>query len=458
MKTSFARFTAVMVFGLVLAGCGGGGGGGGSSGATPAPPAGPRPALQVLPATFDFGKVTTGNTPVPPLEVTIRNTGTAPLSVSSIAFSATSSPAFSLNRNAGSRPCGSTATVDAGGSCTFQVGFQPTSNGVFTSNVQIASTDGTTPVFGLPITGTSEAVSALTVRINQVDTSCPTSNAATAYVSVLDQGGFPVGGLNTGNFTLTEGAPPSANLLLGAASMEAAYKPIAIAAVVDNSASITDQPVMFADMKNGFANLFNGMRDSDVGELISFGSEFEVTVAFPSPVSTGNPTNKAALVAGLSVPWTKPANTLLYDSVYKAIDDTALQTPYRRAVIVATDGVDEGTTAGVPISTHTLAGVINNAVSKGVPVFTIGIGGAVNASVLQEMATRTGGVFYSASTSQNLATIYLQLSSLLYRNQYALSFNQLTRGAAGTVSPLTLEVTNATGIRGTASSTISSCN
>jgi hypothetical protein len=240
--------------------------------------------------------------------------------------------------------------------------------------------------------------------------------------------------------------------------VDAAYKPLAIAAVIDNSASITGQPVMFADMKDGFASLFNGMRSNDVGELISFGSEFEVTVPFPSPMSTSNPTNKTALVAGLAVPWTKPANTLLYDSVYKAIDDAALQTAYRRAVIVATDGVDEGSTAGVPLSTHTLAGVIANAVSKNVPVYTIGIGGSVNASVLEEMARQTGGVFYSAGTSQNLATIYQQLSSLLFRDQYALTFNQQTLGAPGTIAPLTVGVVNATGIRGTASATIASCN
>ena len=457
MKNTLAGVAAVMIA-LAITGCGGGGGGGsGSPVAVPQQPQGPSPKLQVLPANFDFGKVTTGNTPVPPLEVTISNTGTAPLSVSSINFASPSS-AFTLNLTAGARPCRSAATLAAGDSCTFQVGFQPPGNGVFTSNVQIASNDGAASVFGLPISGTSEAISTLLVRINQVMTSCPTSNAATAYVSVTDQGGFPVTGLAAGNFTLTEGAPPSANLLIGATSIEAAYKPIAIAAVVDNSASITSQPVMFSDMKNGFAVLFNALRDNDVGELISFGSEFEVTVPFPSPVNTNNPTNKAALVAGLSVPWTKEANTLLYDSVYKAIDDIALQAPYRRAVVVATDGVDEGPTAGVPLSTHTLAGVITNAVSKGVPVFTIGIGGSVNASVLQEMAARTGGTFYSASTSQNLATIYQQLTSLLYRNQYALTFNQLTLGAPGTVSPLTLDVVNATGVRGNASSAISSCN
>ena len=41
------------------------------------------------------------------------------------------------------------------------------------------------------------------------------------------------------------------------------------------------------------------------------------------------------------------------------------------------------------------------------------------------MATETGGLFYEANTSQNLATIYQQLSSILYEKQYILKFDQL---------------------------------
>ena len=69
----------------------------------------------------------------------------------------------------------------------------------------------------------------------------------------------------------------------------------------------------------------------------------------------------------------------------------------------------------MPLSTHTLPQVIANAQAKKVPIFTIGLGSSVNTTVLQQMASGTGGVFYQSSASQNLATIYQQLSSLLYR-------------------------------------------
>jgi Ca-activated chloride channel family protein len=427
------------------------GSGGPSGGGSAPPPATPTPRIQVLPASFDFGRVTSGNTSAP-LEVTIRNTGTVALGVTGIGLVST---AFSVNLNGGARPCGSaTPTIAAGDSCTFRVSFQPTGNGSFNGSVQIGSNDPAAPMVALPITGTSEAVTALAVRVNQVETACP-GNAATAFVSVTDQGGFPVTGLGINNFRVLENA--TALTLTGAQHVDAAYRPLALAAVVDNSASITSQPVAFTDVKNGFTALFNEMRANDVGELIAFGSTFAVRVAFPSPSNTSNPTNKDALVAGLGVAWSGEANSLLYDSVVRAIDGAALQTAYRRAVVVATDGIDEGVTPGVRLSTNTLADVIARATSRRVPVYTIGIGTQVNATVLSDMASRTGGVFFQASTSQNLATIYQQLASLLFRNQYVLTFDQLALGQ-GVIGALQVNADLLNGVTGSGTGAIASCN
>jgi hypothetical protein len=443
MANHFGRLAFVLIASSLL-GCGSGG----PSSGNPSPGASQQgsPSIEVLPARFDFGTITTTNVSAP-LEVTIRNTGSAALQVSSIGFTSPS-PAFPLDFNGGARPCGSDKpNVAAGGSCTFRVEFKPTGSSAFSSGLQIASNGGSPVV--VSISGTSQPLSALTVRISQVDNAC--TSGATAYVSVIDQGGFPLRGLAIGDFTVTDGATTTP---LSATLLDPATRPIAIAAVLDNSGSITAQPVMYADMKNGFATLFNNMRANDVGELINFGSEYEVTVPFPSPSNTSNPTNKAALVAGLAAPWTKGPATLLYDSVYKAIDDTAAQTAYRRAVIVATDGYDDLTGGGVPASTRTADQVISYAVSKGVPVFTIGIGDSANTDVLRQMASDTGGVFYNANTSQNLATIYQQLSSLLSVNQYVLRY----AGSPGFASPVRVRVVSpTTGIVGNGASPVT-CN
>jgi VWFA-related protein len=443
MKRRSAVISTLLTIGLL--GCAGGGPEGTNAPPPtppPAPPPAGAPALQVLPTTFDFGKVTTGNTPAP-LEVTVRNTGNAALSVSSIALSSSSSAAFRLRLAEGSKPCGSaTATVAAGDFCNFEVDFVPSGNAVFTASVQIASNDMATPAYSLPLLGASEAVASLSVRINQLDTSCPASNVATAYVSVTDQGGYPLLGLGTGNFSITESSPTVTFQPLNVSYVDVAYQRIALAAALDHSSSLTSQPVAFADMKKGFTDFFASLQATDEGQVVNFDTGIEVVQPFT--------TDKALLQAAVATPWDQGGTTRLYDAVHLAVDDTALKQAYRRAVIVATDGQDNG-------STRTLAEVTANAVNKKVAIFTIGLGASINAAVLDQMATATGGLFYQANTSQNLATIYQQLKTILYQRQYVVTFNQLSRGQ-GTVSPLTIGVVSPTGITGTSNAVgITSC-
>jgi VWFA-related protein len=426
--------TLFLFLAFTMTGCGGGGGGEAS---TPSTPTG-SPTLQVLPASYDFGAVTTNNSPAP-LEVRIKNNGTAALRVSNIALSDQIN--FSLNSNGGSNPCASNSpTIPAASSCTFQIGFQPGGNGTFAGNVQISSNDGASPIFNLPINGAAEPVATLTVRINQLETSCPSSDVVNAYVSVTDQGGYPLTGLLAADFTVTEGGA-----LLGitnATYVDIAYEDIAITAVMDYSSSLTDQPEAVADMEKGFINLFSGMRATDVGEIVKFDQEFQVVQPFTS--------DKAALTAAVSAAFDMGIETRLYDAVFKAVDDTALRTNYRRSVIVVNDGEDT-------VSTHSLDEVINNANTKGVPIFTIAIGGPRNLTILERMANETGGQFFQAQTSQNLATIYQQLSSVLYENQYILTFNQSPLGSVGTAS-LNIKATTPLGKFGDGTVLITSCH
>lgn len=418
-----ALFTAAA---FVATGCSSGGGSSPSPApAVPAPPPPPAGSLEVLPATFDFGKVTSGNTPAP-LEVTIANTstGTAPVSVSSISLLQATGTPFVLNLNGGSRPCGSASpTLAATSSCTVQVAFQPQSDATFTSTLQVNSNASNGNVRTLPITGTREMVTAWTLRINQIDAgACPPA-AATAYVSVIDQGGFPVPGLGLANFTVTQGTPafsfsPSSVTLAGAAS------PVAIAAVLDHSESLTRQPVAFADMKLGFTTFFGSLRSGDEGAVINFDSAVEV-------VQTWTP-DKALLQSVIAAPWDKGPDTKLYDAAYLSVNETAPKTSFRRAAILATDGEDLGPTT--PYSSVSLDQVVANAVAKKVPIYTVGVGSNINRTVLTRMAIETGGLFYEASTSQNLATIYNQLSSILYGNQYVVTFNRLPGAANTTVT------------------------
>jgi Ca-activated chloride channel family protein len=393
---------------------------------------------QVLPSSYDFGKVTSSNVPAP-LEVSVTNTGNAPLLVSNIALGAGASPSFALRLGGGSKPCGSaSATIAAGDLCTVEVAFAPSSTGTFTASLQIVSNDRTSPTTSIPIVGAAEPVAALTVRINQFQSACPT-NEVTAYVSVTDQGGYPVTGLLAPNFTVTQEG--TVRPLLSQSYVEQAYKPIATAAALDFSNSLTSQSTAFGDMKNAFTTYFGAMRADDIGEVVKFGSEVEVTQVFTF--------EKAKLLAAIAAPFDKGGATKMYDAAFQSVGDTGGKSTYRKAVIVATDGADNA-------SMRTLADVSSSALNQNVPVFTIGIGASINRSALEQLATETGGLYYEANTSQNLATIYRQISAILYEKQYILKFDQLSKGA-GAPSSVTVGVTSGA-LSGSATAPVVSCN
>jgi VWFA-related protein len=290
----------------------------------------------------------------------------------------------------------------------------------------------TSPVFGLPISGTRELIAQWTVRINQIDAgTCP---QATAYVSVTDQGGFAVTGLTADKFTVVHGG--ATQTITSFSTTEGTAFPIAIATALDHSESLTRQPVAFADMKSGFASFFGGLRSGDSGAVINFDSAVEVVQAWT--------TNKTLLQAAALAPWDKGPDTKLYDAAFLAVDQAGAQTSARRAVILATDGEDLGPTS--PYSTASLSDVITSGVTKKVPIFTIGVGSSVNKTVLTQMASGTGGLFYEASTSQNLATIYQQLTTLLYGMQYVIKFNRVNGSTFNVVS---INATPPTGVTAT---------
>ncbi|HSQ85326.1 MAG TPA: hypothetical protein VLM43_11445, partial [Desulfobacterales bacterium] len=70
------------------------------------------------------------------------------------------------------------------------------------------------------------------------------------------------------------------------------------------------------------------------------------------------------------------------------------------------------------------------------------VGSNINSAVLQQMADDTGGQSYSAATSDNLRNIYNQLASILFQDQYVLTYNSAL--VAGKTANLTIKATEAT--------------
>jgi len=457
-----------MIFSFSLMGCGGGGGGDDSDESAASnsttttnttTTTATAPEISVLPESFDFGIVTDVNS-VEPLEVTIQNNGTANLVVSDITLSDTAN--FSLDLNGGTTPCGSsTPTVAADANCTVIIDFDPQdatipAEGIdYPAVLSVLSNDTTSPQVDIDLAGKRQDITEINVTINQID-ACPRSvgEQVKAYVSVTDQGGFPVTTLEATDFALTEtvrGASTSYSPSADATFIDAdSANPvtISIALLMDYSYSITQEPDNVTDMENAALSFVSQLGGSDEAEVIKYSTTIERVQSFTS--------DQTSLSTAIQSTWSDAGGTTaLYDAIALAIEDISASAKDRTAIIIITDGEDNDG-SGEPLSDSTLEEVIIDAKLEGVPVFTVGLGDRVNPDLLQFIADQTGGTYSASTTSDNLATVYQQLASLLFTDQYVLTYD--TAVDSTQIGALQVTATYATGITGSDTIDILTCD
>lgn len=391
--------TSLLIFAGItgmLVGCGGGSSSG-SGGNTQAA------NLDLSKSTYNFGNVTLGNSAT--LSVIISNTGNCDLSVKS--FTLSDNTNFAID----SSDCGSgTCTVGAGLSCTVVVTFSPTAEGSYSETLSITSDDADTPTATVTLTGQGTSISAYSVVLNQVETDC-SAGTVTAYISVTDQDGFAVTGLTVDDFTVSEGGAPIVPASVDYA--DSTTLPMSVAIAMDYSGSVYNVTNLLEIIENSVSSFVDALRAADQAEIIKFATSAQTIQAFTSDKTLLNS-------AVYEVPTGIGNESMVFDAIYQGIEDAAAQTT-RRAVVVLTDGRDNG-------STHTLQDVIDLGKDLGVPVFTVGVGKNVYADDLIQIASETGGQFFDSPDMDRLQTIYSQLSEIL-NNQYVLTYASAGAGA-----------------------------
>jgi len=296
--------------------------------------------------------------------------------------------------------------------------FDPDTEFVLEENVSVLIFGDVSNIWGITLDGNGNGISdgsplddfgwsftvedsdGYTVQVTELDdTSCP---LIVARVLVTDESGQAVTDLGSDKFTLYED-----NLLqsdFDVSLMNEDASPISVCLALDYSGSMPSEAI--TDMENAAAQFVTNMSDNDAGEIIKFAYGTEVSQAFT--------TDKNALINAISASTSlNRGSTYLYDAIYDGVTDTAAQSG-NLAVIAMTDGGDSG-------SSHSEDQAIAHAQASGVPVYTIGLGSSINASVLQRIAEETGGLYFVAPTSSELAEIYDTIAGIL-KNQYILTF------------------------------------
>jgi hypothetical protein len=111
----------------------------------------PIPDITVTPTSLDFGAVAIGDKSVDKV-VTVKNDGTANLTITAISLSGTNSDQFERRSDKCSKK-----TLAPGGSCTVAVRFKPTTSGGKTANLIIPSNDPDENPVNVTLSGSSEA-------------------------------------------------------------------------------------------------------------------------------------------------------------------------------------------------------------------------------------------------------------------------------------------------------------
>ncbi len=216
------------------------------------------------------------------------------------------------------------------------------------------------------------------------------------YLTVADERGTPIKGLNLNNFKVQEDG--RIVQVKGVFPLEKGDEPLSVILAIDRSGSMRGQPIK--DALQAAKDFIREMRAIDRVGLVTF--DDTVTV-IGRPYADKGPLLKA--IDKIKV----GKDTALNDAVMKSLQ---LLAPFtgRRAVIVLTDGKENRSKA-------TREATIQEAVRLGVPIITVGLGREVDIDAREAMAGGSGGRPFFAQTSSELSVLYQTIARQLI-NQY----------------------------------------
>src|SRR5665213_1655574 len=210
--------------------------------------------------------------------------------------------------------------------------------------------------------------------------------------------------------------------------------PLTIGLLVDVSNS---QRNLIEIERHAASSFFSSvLKKKDVAFLISFGADSELlqdTTGSPRVLQDG--LDRMKLNGGFSginggpVPtMNKPRGTVLYDAVYLAANDMLAKEVGRKAIILITDGDDQGsqTSEKAAIEAAQKADAIIYGILYVDRAFYGGFGmGYSGEGVLKQMAEETGGRLFPVDRKNTLDSIFNQIQQAM-RTQYAIGYTPVS--------------------------------
>lgn len=221
-------------------------------------------------------------------------------------------------------------------------------------------------------------------------------------ISVLDEEGRPIKGLEKTNFEVFEDGR-QANLTRVEEITDSEVG-IAVAMAIDVSDSMSENPLREA--KEASSGFIDRMASTDQAAILSFADTVKIEQEF-----TGDKEKLGEAVSGLAA----GGKTALYDAAFKVVDVASGAPIPRRIALLLSDGQEYG---GASISSRSDA--LRKADQEGEPVYTIALGNNADRSYLEKLAALTGGRAFVAPSPDELEQLYDNLGEML-RSQYILT-------------------------------------
>jgi VWFA-related protein len=269
------------------------------------------------------------------------------------------------------------------------------------------------------------------------------------YSAVRNKQNGLVSSLEKEDFTLAEdGKPQTIKYFTRETDL-----PLTIGLLVDVSNS---QRNLIEIERHAAASFFSSvLKKKDVAFLISFGADSELLQDITgSPRSLQEGLNQMKLNGGFSginsgpVPtMSKPRGTVLYDAVYLAANDMLAKEVGRKAIILITDGEDEGSRLSMKEAIE--AAQKSDAIIYGILYVDRqfyggfgGFGGGYSGEgVLKQMAEETGGRLFTVDRKNNLDNIFDQIQQEM-RTQYAIGYTPTNSAKDGSFRRIDLHTAN----------------